>query len=701
MLRKFRKWLSVQLSKRPGRVVLSAILILNVIFIVVSAAIINALTPAGTEEMGFWKTAFYTVTMILDAGCIDNVITDIGSAGVGLVITCLLVVVIGMVLFTGAVIGYLTNAISGFIENANLGSHKLRLNGHTVILNWNSRASEIINDLIYCEGKQYVVVLVNAGKERIEKELDERIADTLTQERAQIKREAKKRKGFKRLAYRLSHRFKNNLVVIVREGDTFSTKQLHDIALEKAKSIIILGSDGNDNVCKYETQMLPLAQEKGNPQSIKTLVQVADITSATSSDDDQKIIVEVEDDWTNNLANQIISYKQVAGKCNIIPVTANKILGRLLSQFSLMPELNLAYRELLSNKGMTFYSKPSDITDEEQFTRDYLRTHASAIPLSVLENDGKHYAYFAAGSKKDDGRTSEEKCDFKVDLNYDYWMERKSVIILGHNSKIREIMEGFNSFRNEWNFTDGEIMDVVVIDDEKHLEKMNYFKEYPYVTEAVVADVYDQKVIMQTIERYVDANESDTSVLILSDDAVPPEQIDSGAIANLICVNDIIRRKKEALPEFDLGKIDVIVEILNPKHYDIIKSYSINNVVISNRYVSKMITQLGEKDTLYDFYHDILTYDDGTGEGFESKELYVKKASRFFKALPPSCTAAQLIRAVYEASVDKSLPKKQRNHTMILGYVKPSGEMVLFEGNQNKIYVELSPQDKLIMYSKH
>ena len=54
----------------------------------------------------------------------------------------------------------------------------------------------------------------------------------------------------------------------------------------------------------------------------------------------------------------------------------------------------------------------------------------------------------------------------------------------------------------------------------------------------------------------------------------------------------------------DLSK----VEIIDPKHHDIVNSYSVNNVVISNRYISKMVAQIGEVDALFDFYEDVLSY---------------------------------------------------------------------------------------------
>ena len=680
MFKKIRERISIQLSLKPRRVVLAAILLLNFVFIALSALLISLLSVSGTEDMGFWRSAYYTVMMVLDAGSVADVVGDVGTAGLALIIVCIVVVVVGMVLFTGAVIGYLTNYISSFVDNANLGSHKLHLSGHIVILGWNSRASEIVNDLLFCEQKKRIVVLVPSGKETVEREISERILDTLAQE---------KKNGLK-----------NKLTVIVREGDTFSTKQLMDVSIDRAASIIILGCDVNATSCKYELKSRLEGQEKGNPQVIKALVQVAELTGTQSSADDQKIIVEVEDDWTYSLVNKIIENKQVDGKCNIVPVSVNKILGRLLSQFSLMPELNLVYRELFSNKGATFYALPTESKDERTYRSTLFAEEVCAIPLTIMEHDGKYTEYFCAEGERDRFRKiNAPVSNYEVKLNKNYWLEQKNVIILGHNSKSRDIMEGFNSFRKEWNRDGLEIMNVVVIDTKENLERMDYYRAYPYVVKTVEAEVYDRDKICKTIDRFVDANDQDTSVLILSDDSVSAADIDSAAIANLIYVRDVISRKKRVIPSFDEGKIDIVVEIINPKHYDIVKSYSVNNVVISNRYVSKMVTQLSEKDSLFDFYQDILTYDD---EGQrESKEIYIKKVLRYFDEMPRDCTAAELVHAVYDASSGDGLSDDERTETVILGYVKKNGKMVLIGGDRSKTVVKLENTDKLIMYSNH
>lgn len=704
---KIREWLSVQIAKNPGKIVLITILLFNVVFFFVAAVVISELSLSGTEHMDFLQAAFCTVTMILDAGCIQFVVADIGQAGVSVVIVCLVIIFIGMISFTGAVIGYITNYISNFIEDSNAGSKRLHISGHIVILNWNTRASEIINDLLYCKKRQKVVVLVN-NKDDIEKEIEERLSDTIARENSELRNRCEALPLIKKIRAIRKNTLHNMITVVVRDGDVFSSKQLHDISIERAKTIIILGNDINKSICKFGNKEQFEKNERGNSHTVKTLMQVADITSATTSADNQKIIVEITDDWTFELVDKIIKCKQVREKCNIIPVRVNQILGQILAQFSLMPELNMVYRELFSNKGASFFTEPYTVDENKEFIWEYLSDHKHAIPLTHMESDGLEYHYFSSASEKDVHTTSAvSKSDYSVDLNSDYWIEDKNVIILGHNSKCKDIMQGFSAFISEWNYKDGqgEILRVIVIDEQENLEKMDYYKEYPFVVETVAASIYDKDykdLICSKIERFISSySQKYTSVLILSDDTALNENIDADALTNLIYVQDIINSKKKSDIGFNVNSIDVIVEIIDPKHHDIVNSYSVNNVVISNRYISKMIMQIGEKEALFDFYTDILTYDTDVSEGYQSKEIYTKKINRFFNSTPKKCTADELIRAVYKASADKSLPVEKYNPTVVLGYVKQGENVVLFNGNQSSIKVELGENDKLIVFSNH
>ena len=678
MFKKFKEWLSVFIIKNPSRAILIAILLLNILLFVLAGAVISALSPASLRHDGFWASLYYTISMVLDAGCIEYVIADIGEASVGLILICLLTVLIGMITFTGAVIGYVTNYISNFIDNAESGARALKASGHTIILNWNSRASEIINDMLYTGKKETVVVLVMENAEGVKREIDDRISATLKDE------------------LKNGNKMKNRLTIIVREGETYSTKQLSDISIQQASTIILLSKDIQNTQCKYDFQELRENLEKGNSNTVKSLVQVAEMTSSEESADAQTIIVEIEDEWTGKLVNKIIQHKEKLAKCNIVPLPVNKILGQILSQFSIMPELNTVYSELFSNKGAEFFCREYEADEKiETSQREYLNTHLHSIPLTLMNTKTGSYAYYVAGEEGDHLRKDTyQPTGYTVNVDPNYHLAPRNIVIIGHNSKTEELMAGFNAFFGEHKKDVDDILKITVIDDKDSLERHDHYKKYEYVKETFAADVYNDKEILPKLNKIIDSHKGDTSILILSDDMVINEDIDSAALTYLIYVQDIIFHRVEKDPNFDRESIDVVVEILNPKNYDVVHNYSVNNVVISNRYVSKMVTQIGRKQALYEFYKDILTYDVEGASKFESKELYIKDVKGFFNQIPEETTAAELIRATFDASPSD-------NKALLLGYVSPGGQMHLFAGDQRQIPVRLTEKDKLIIFSNH
>ena len=97
----------------------------------------------------------------------------------------------------------------------------------------------------------------------------------------------------------------------------------------------------------------------------------------------------------------------------------------------------------------------------------------------------------------------------------------------------------------------------------------------------------------------------------------------------------------------------------------------------------------------------ILTFEAAVEDVFVSKEIYSKKVSSFFDELPRECTEAELIRAIWKASVDPDIPAEERHPALALGYVKPGGQIVFFGKGQSDKTVRLEKRDKLIVFSNH
>ena len=67
-----REWLSIMIAKNPSRVILLIITLFNILFMLISALIISRLAPSSVADRGFAASVFYTISMILDAGCISQ-----------------------------------------------------------------------------------------------------------------------------------------------------------------------------------------------------------------------------------------------------------------------------------------------------------------------------------------------------------------------------------------------------------------------------------------------------------------------------------------------------------------------------------------------------------------------------------------------------------------------------------------------------
>jgi hypothetical protein len=222
---------------------------------------------------------------------------------------------------------------------------------------------------------------------------------------------------------------------------------------------------------------------------------------------------------------------------------------------------------------------------------------------------------------------------------------------------------------------------------------MDHFEGYPFVRKVISADIYEKDIICGILEEFISTRKDGGCIMILSDDAVPDDEIDADVLTYLILVQDMFNKRRAEDPAFNTDSIDMVVEILDPQNYEVMSQYSTKNIVISNRYLSKMIMQVGERDRMFEFFEDTLTFDD-PGSGVASKEMYIKRVDEFFTELPPPCTAAELIAAIYKYSPDD-------NKAIALGYFDKNGEMTMFKGDQTTIRLTFTGKEKLILYSNH
>ena len=700
MHNRIKQWFSVMQATEPARVVFYFIFLINLSILLVATGIILLIHLIGGTQTGFFEQMYHTILVMINAGNINDVVDATAEWDAHFVIAAifyLILVFITMISFTGALVGFLTNKISSYVERANAGLNTISLTNHTVILNWNNRASEIINDMIYKQKRETIIVMVNSGKDQIETEIQDRLQDTIDRENKQLRALSTKMPFWQRRKSTHKKYLRNLLTVIVRSGEMFAVERLMDVSTGQAKSVLILSNEPfayNDTNCNPSYRQHPSRQE--DCSIIKLLIQVAEISAYEDSRPHQRIVVEVNDPLTMSLVAHIINEKRSHANSEIIAVPVDHILGNLLAQVAIMPELNLVYNGIFSYQGAEFFSRQIDEKDPNRFFQAYLPYHTNALALTVMHNNTATIGYYIAAEEEEiDQVCKDDSPPYTALLNDHYVMEHRSVIVIGHNAKLHPLIDGFTAFTTEWQEpNDTPVLDVIIIDDPKALEDADDYSQYTVISKCVKASIYDKATICNEVSDFIHGTDNHISILILADDTGVCGDADKNVFTYLIYIQSAINELCVQYPSFDRNRIDLIVEVCNPQNADIIANYNVNNVIISNRYISRLLNHLSEKEALYYFLADILTYDRMDEMATGSKEIYVKRVKGFFHTMPAPATARQLIRAIYDAS-------PANNRSILIGYITAEHQLTLFSGDQRNYHLQFKPDDYLVLFSNH
>lgn len=612
---RFKRWISTKAYKRIKLFIFVFIVLFNILAIFVGGLLLHLASPESfkTVAAGMWQI----FTDILDPGFLSSHAQT--SAG-GTTFTKsveVVVILVCMVTFTGAIIGYISNMITSIIENSVGGPKRMYLKDHILILNWNNRAAGIISEYLYTELCEDVVVLTTNDRNEVIKEIEDSIFES---------------------GYGKNQRHVN---FVVKQGEPFSYSELDAICVKQARTIIVL-SDKNP--------------EDGELRTLKTVMMVSQMNSHRNN---CSIVVETDSQNIYELVGRI----KENNSNEIIPAYLNKLLGKLLAQTALQPKLNIVFAELFSHGGNEFYHIPferlegirSDMSEEE-IINEYFKRYNRAIPLTTsrsFDSDNSEKLFLLSGKKSHVLNCREKELNDgnikHIEFKEEYVVPKKIIVLLGSNSKMKYIINSFKAYISNYG---EDKLTVYLVDVEAHLKNI---PDHPCFNKICISDRYDVLEIRRVINSF-DLREIDT-IVILSDDMVSSAEYDSGALISLIDINrEIDKIEKSERPE-------IIVEILNPKNHEIVQQYNIDNVIVSNKYISSMVAQLGDDSSIYELIYDILTFDNELDDfeqvyssNKESKELYIKRCGDYFKERQCFDSIAQLVYSIYISSGKTQIP---------------------------------------------
>ncbi|MCL2556685.1 MAG: hypothetical protein FWE03_06715 [Firmicutes bacterium] len=487
--RKFSSKFTIQMNKRPVFMTLGLLVFINAVFLLVVAGVALAIDMPRFDRDGalpayFWAI-FYAGQWLVTPNSLLNVADNQLLWLLGMA-----TFVVGIVLFTGTIVGLTTNYLRQYLAKKGEAKGKLHLAGHYVILNYNQKVLSVLINLMFSSTNATVLILSNKSKNEIRDALNAELAMVKDKPRAKVN-------------------------LIVRKGDPFSASDLDDICIEDAKGILIVDNDyGMENfeqkIAKREAwQIDDISQPDFD--ALKLVLEMAEFDIPKTI----PIAIETQTHKTVLKINSITkTIPQLANK-SINSFSYNKKLGQFIAAAVLNPEITCVIYELLSYIGSEFYPLDSELNVDE-----YLAKHTESVPVVKM----KDKLYVVAEDIKELGQKKKRELvtQKRVSINPDRSYMPLELFIVGENSKSDYIRQTL----------------------------MNVCEETQKITTHNYALNERQKFIDDLFKASLDYDKSKKTImaLVLSDDDALPEAHDSNVFLTLIELHS----KFEGAPPFKI-----------------------------------------------------------------------------------------------------------------------------------------------------
>ncbi len=394
-LRKTRSIISVSTYKRPRIFVILMMLSINIVILLIAALIALWIDDSFVSYLD--ALANGSIKWLLS----PNAILSITNPNT--LFLAVIVLIVGLVLFSGTIIALTTNAIKDYFRKKETNSGKIYLENHIVILNWNNKVPELVSDLLYLDDEHLtVVILSELDKSWIEKHL----LNVLKKTQSSLEN-------------------LNRVNLLVKQGSPLLKNDLDDISIEQAKSIIIMNRD--------QLQQNTSNLDESDLNVIKIVLGLGDF----HLEQKPTIVVEVKQYETKSKLLDMSHIVSSLQDENIIPVCFDRRLGQIIAQTIIDGHIDDIYLSLFSFEGSEVY-----LLENKSFD-DILLNHSHAIPLS----QSGHHVFVLSDQDKVKHQKSVNPYPGKTFKVFPFSEQTlQDIYIIGENNKLAFIMESFQAY---------------------------------------------------------------------------------------------------------------------------------------------------------------------------------------------------------------------------------------------------------------
>jgi len=591
------KW-CVFKENNPSAFIFLMIIVINVAFVFISAALLMALPE--NEGRTFPEIIRFAFTLMINPSG-RYIYSDYP---ISLVITTV-VVLLGMISLTGGTVGYITSVINDILEKSAKSKSRVNLTDHIVILNYNNKVPAIIQDYVYDDlDSTYIVILSQMDKDEVKAKLDMALTG-------------------------------KNHHVIVRDGNPMSKTDLDNIAVNRAKTVLLMipEEEGTENH----------GEDAGKEFEVTKLFMYITLYLAENSEDRHtNIIVET---GSGDMEYMIREYKVEDSDQTVVPINCRDIIGKVLAITTIMPSLYDVLKITFSFEAVETYIKKKE--NDLSISEELMKTR-SAMPLYDI---GDYRVYIAENEEEigltDKGVTAPQKGESFVPK---IAFEKQSILIIGTSNKLPQILESIASFSEDYECR----IHVALADTlEKEEELRAYYDDPKYAqildsenkNPIVISDIYHptEDVTEEMLKQY-------ETVLFLSDESVAFHKIDEKPLLFWSGIRKINQKLKDQ---------DMVVEVLAEQNQRMIVKKNKDQIVVSDSFLGRLYAQLGKDTMRLEVIKDLLTSEGDEMESEDRADLLVISARDFFADCKRELKFAnkrELVLWVYEGTGHKYLP---------------------------------------------
>ena len=528
------------------------ILVVAVILVVFQIFPSSDTVPKNHDNFG--ELLWQNLLRALDSG------TFAGDFGWSYRIAMLVVTIFG-IFVVASLIGIISSAFDGKVEELRKGHSKVIESDHTLILGWSAKVFPIVSELLVAnESRRKSTIVILADYDKVE--MDDAIR---------------------------SHFPKSgNTNIITRSGDSMSLSDLELANPGNARSIIILAPEGNDD-----------------PDSVVIKTTLALTNNPNRDAKDFHIVGELQDPANAEVATLV-------GRHEAHWVLASDLISRITVQACRQSGLSVVYTELLDFDGDEIYfTEQPDLVGKSYFETQLAFDDSTVMGIlkdgSVLINPPADLVY-AAGDQliviaEDDSTIHLAAAAGRPDVasiaaKKPETAKPERTLVLGYN-------DGLNAMMRELSEYVAPGSDVLVVADIAEPESTSYDK-------LKVAFKHGDTTNRAVLESLSVGNFD--HIIVLAYKQLDTQRADAKTLITLLHLRDMADRAGINL--------NVVTEMLDDRNRELAEVTKADDFIVSDKLISLMLSQSSENRQLTDVF-DILFSSEGSEIYLRPADLYV------------------------------------------------------------------------------